>query len=371
MVKTPVVIDSKRDSSFWPLFFKAGALSLLFASLMLLVTGLVVGGWGYWQWQKFSVAANLDQATFLDQVKNGWHSSPLTEKNHKNILLLGLDSTEERSGSTTLTDTIMLLSIDFEQGLVSTLPLPRDLWSETYQTKINALYVYGQDRYPDKPEQFTREVIENLTGLPIHHTIILTLDQLETLIDLVGGVEIKVKQGFTDALYPRVGVDVLRETDPAILYETVIFESGNQQLSGKRALQYIRSRQSNDEQGHDLARGVRQQEVITALLGQLTNAKLLIRKPELASKLYNFYDRNFAVSLPLKELVATVKAILPHRKTLSFANHQLTTTADDPIAGVLSNPPRLPAYQYQWVYLINNKQQFQTAVQEMLLFSHN
>jgi anionic cell wall polymer biosynthesis LytR-Cps2A-Psr (LCP) family protein len=357
--------------SFWPLFFKAALLSLVFAGLMLMITALGVGAWGYYQLQKFYRVTELDRAMFTQQIKTGLKTEPVTTQKRKNILLLGVDLADGRGNSPALTDTIMLLSINFESGKINTLPLPRDLWSDDYQTKINALYIYGLDRYPDAPEQFTTEVIEKLTGVPIHHTVVLSLNQLQQLIDLVGGIEITVDQGFTDSLYPRAGVDVTIEQDPSVLYETITFTPGRQELSGERALQYIRSRHSEDEQGHDLARGARQQQVIEALLGKLTNIKALVTNPELVGELYLFYENNFAQALPLPELISTSKTLFPHRKTLSFTSHQLTALDDDPVGGVLDNPPRLAIYQNQWVYIIVDEKQFQTAVQEKLLLGHN
>lgn len=354
-----------------PLFLKTALLSLGFATLMLLITFLGLGLWGYRQFHRFLTAADLNQASFIAQIKTGWQMEPTAVNGHENILLLGTDATADRTGLPTLTDTIILLSINLENGQINTLPLPRDLWSDAYQTKINALYVYGQDRYPDAPERFTTEVVQQMTGIPIQHTIVLSLDQLRELIDLVGGVEINVEQGFTDPLYPRSGVDVTTETDPKILYETIVFEPGKQLLSGTRALQYIRSRHSEDEQGHDLARGARQQQVISALMTKLTNYKTLFLHPEMAGQLYLFYQQDFGRSMSLPELVATVKQLLPQRKNLKITSHQLTDINDDPVNGVLDNPARSATYQYQWVYTLTDQQKFQTLVQEKLILGNN
>jgi LCP family protein required for cell wall assembly len=356
---------AKSALSFWPLFFKAAGLSLVFAILMLTMTALGVGVWGYGQFQQFLSSAGLSQAEFIEPVKSGWNQRPTVTEGHKNMLVLGVDNTAERGEVPALTDTMMLASINTESGVINTLPLPRDLWNQDYQTKINALYAYGLDRYPEKPEQFATEVLGEMTGVTIHHTFVLSLEQLQELVDLVGGVTIEVKQGFTDPLYPREGVDITSETDPAVLYETVSFEAGQQELNGKQALQYIRSRHSEDEQGHDLARGARQQQVIEALMAKLTNYKLLVTQPKLAGKLYRFYEENFSQELPLTEIVSTGRALIPHRRTLAFQSHQLTTT-EDSSQGVLDNPPRLAAYQYQWVYVIGDQQEFAKIIQEKL-----
>lgn len=352
--------------TFWPLFWKAALLSLLFAAMMLLVTAFGFGVWGYGKFRQFLHTASVSQRSFMTQIKTGWQAAPVNTRGHKNLLILGTDSVEGRGDVPPLTDTMMLISINLDRGTINTLPLPRDLWSETYQTKINAFYAYGFDRTPEQPEQFSTTAISELTGVPIHHTLILSLNQLETLIDLVDGVEITVATGFTDPLFPRQGVNVATERDPAKLYESITFVSGPQTLSGQRALQYIRSRHSEDEQGHDLARGQRQQQVIAALLAKLTNYKALIANPKLAGELYHLYERDFSQALPLSELVSTAHALLPHRGTLTFASQQLTDIDDDPVNGVLDNPPLSARYQNQWVYVIDDEPKFQAAVQNQL-----
>ena len=356
----------KPPLTFWPLFIRAGLLSLLFTAIMLAITAVGLGIWGYSQFRQFTQVADITADNFMSQVRTGWQQSPTTTDGYKNVLILGTDSTSDRGDIPALTDTMMVLSINSEKGVINTLPLPRDLWNEAYQTKINALYAYGLDRYPNTPEQFAAEVITEMTEVPIHHTFVLSLAQLKELIDLAGGVEINIEQGFTDPLYPREGVDVTTVTDPELLYQTVTFEAGSQSLSGEQALQYIRSRHSEDEQGHDLARGARQQQVIEALLTKLTNYKLLVTQPELAGKLFRFYDDYFSTALPLSEFVSTGKSLIPHRRSLSFTSHQLEDIDDNPAEGVIDNPPRSTDYQYQWVYVITDQQQFSQVVQEKL-----
>ena len=360
----------QSELSLWTLFWQTSFLAIGIAAVMLLITALTLGLWGYGRFRQFLSAAGISQSEFISQVKLGWQTAPVADNGSKNLLVLGTDSTTERGDVPPLTDTMMLVSIDFQHGKINTLPLPRDLWSEAYQTKINALLTYGLDRYPDKPERFPQEVLTEITDLPIHHTVVLSLDQLKTLIDLIGGVKIKVAQGFTDTQYPRAGVDVTTERNPAILYETVTFQAGEQLLTGERAIQYIRSRHSEDEQGHDLARGARQQQVIEAVIAQLTNPKLLIAQPKIAGEVFRFYEQNFGQVLPLFELVSTAKALFQALNPITFHSHQLTDIDDDPVNGVIDNPPISRRYQNQWVYIIPDQAKFVNQIYQAF-FSQN
>jgi anionic cell wall polymer biosynthesis LytR-Cps2A-Psr (LCP) family protein len=370
MKKSPPREKLVKPLSVWTMFWKAGLLSLFITLVMLLITGLILGLWGYGKFRQFLSAAEVSQTKFINQVKAGWRSEPTQTEGFKNLLVLGTDSAQERGDVPPLTDTMMLVSINLSSGEINTLPLPRDLWNEDYQTKINALYAYGAEHNPDKPEQFPATVITQMTGVPIHHTLILSFTQLKELVDLVGGVEVNIENGFTDTQYPREGIDVTTERDPAVLYETITFESGQQTLTGARVLQYIRSRHSEDDQGHDLLRGARQQQVIAAVVAKLTNPVTLIRDPRLAGKLYLYYEQNFSQYLPVTELISTVKALLPHRDTLAFQSHQLTDIDDDPDNGVLENPPQSWRYQNQWVYLVNDEAKFKSVI-DKAFFAEN
>ena len=358
--------QDKYSNNLWFLFLNTNLMAMSIAFVMLLITAIGIGIWGYSKLLRFEKSAGITLKELKNTVQIGLEQNPTETNNHKNILLLGVDSVVGRGDVPPLTDTIMLISLNLKTGEINTLPLPRDLWSEKYQTKINALYFYGLDRYPNEPEKFTQETIEELTDTPIHHTIVLSLDKLEELIDSVNGVTIDIPKGFIDPEFPRSGVDVTVERDPAILYETVEFKAGTQTLSGERALKYIRSRHSEGDEGTDISRGERQQIVIKALFTQLLDLKQYVKEPELAGALYKFYETSFSEVFPLEEIVSTVKTIIPVRENIMFSSHQLSTTKDNPQTGALDNPRPSYIYQNQWVYTINNEDLFRQEIKEAL-----
>lgn len=368
-VKKTAVTDKNAaiPLSLSQLFLKSTALALGITGVMLLITALIVGAWGYSKFNKFVKNTGIPRKEFIAQLKTGWNQEPIATKDHKNFLILGLDTLIGRGDIPALTDTMMLVSVDLEDATVSTIPLPRDLWSEDYQTKINALYHYGKDRYPENPEQFATEVIEEMTGLEIHHTVVVSLNQLERLIDQFDGIEIDVKQGFIDSEFPRTGIDVTRVRDPKILYETIVFEAGPQTMDGETALKYIRSRKSENDQGHDLARSNRQQEVISALLKKLTDLGVYIADPKMAGELFSFYNENFSNQLSFEEIISTAKTLYPKRSDINFSSENFSTTTEDPRGGVIDNPKPSYKYQNQWVYVITNPVTFKQEVKEKLI----
>ena len=309
----------------------------------------------------------MTNAALYREVKSGLDSLPKQTDFRKNILILGVDSVANREGDPVLTDTIMVVSINFKTGKVSLLSFPRDLWSEKYLTKINALYVYGDQFYPGQPEKLTAEVVSELSGLPIHHTFVVSLDMVAQLIDTVGGVEVAIPESFTDSQFPRSDVPI-DSTDPAILYETVTFEQGTEVLSSARALQYIRSRKSaSEEQGTDLARSQRQQQVITALFKKITSPAVLTNNKVLGQLLL-WYQTHFAGEMALSEAVATARYLLPYilgrSQSIQVESYSLSVYPDT-TAGVIEHPnPRL--YQNNWVYIVRDLVALQAEIKTYL-----
>jgi anionic cell wall polymer biosynthesis LytR-Cps2A-Psr (LCP) family protein len=87
-------------------------------------------------------------------------------------------------------------------------------------------------------------------------------------VDLVGGIDVTVPFGFTDTMYPIAG----KENDTCdgdlqflCRYKTVEFKQGISHMDGVRALEYVRSRHSEGEEGTDFARSRRQQDVLLAI----------------------------------------------------------------------------------------------------------
>ncbi|HYD35331.1 MAG TPA: LCP family protein [Vitreimonas sp.] len=351
-------------------FIAAQLLTLLFVVIFLAITFLAVALFAYHRLTTFTTAAGTTPRQLYQTLTTGWNQTPIHTNHHKNVLLLGVDTLQTRGDVPPLTDTMMLVSVNLETGQIRSLPLPRDIYSEDFQTKINALYAYGRDRYPTEPERFSKEVIEQLTGVPIHHTVLISMDQVAQVIDMLGGIEVSVETAFIDPLFPRSDVDVTTERDPAKLYETVEFKAGPQTMNGATALKYIRSRHSMGDEGDDNARARRQQQVIKAILAKATDPNL-IKQPKKLGQLYQFYQTQFGRAVSIEEGLATAKSLWPHKDAITYTGNSLSVYPDDP-QGVLINPPLTARYQNQWIYQVRDSEQFKLEVAQKLgLNVHN
>jgi LCP family protein required for cell wall assembly len=344
-------------------FSKAILFTFLFLFIFLVISGVGVGIYAYSKLHTFVTEAHESLPTIMETFQSGWKATPQQTDGHVNFLILGTDELANRGNNSTLTDTIMLASLDLTTGKVSLYSLPRDLWHVGYQTRINALYEYGKEKYPNEPQRFTTEVVSELTGVTIHHTIVISLSHLGQLVEKVGGIDVNIPQTFTDPLFPREDVDVTIEHDPNKLYKSITFTAGNEHMDGTRVLEYVRSRHAEGDQGTDDARANRQQQVILALVSKLKEKNFYYDVARLG-QLYSFYQQSFSKYLPLKEAISVGHAVLPQIKNLSFTESSPSIFPQEQ-TGVITHPP-VKKYQNQWVYEVRDPAAFQAEVHQKL-----
>ena len=204
---------------------------------------------------------NQESPSFLSQVGSLTHAFRDNPSDHLkktgegriNILLLGRAG--ESYPGKNLTDTIILASIDTEKHKVGLISLPRDLYitldDERVSAKINSLYQYGLNQ--NRSTDIIKKAASEITGEPIHYTLILDFDGFEKIIDTFGGINVEVMRDIYDERYPGKNYS----------YETFELKKGWQTLDGKTALKYVRER--HDDPEGDFGRAKRQQQVISAL----------------------------------------------------------------------------------------------------------
>lgn len=230
--------------------------------------------------------------------------------NRVNILFLGIAGADHEGPN--LSDSIVVASYDLKDNHLTTISVPRDVWSETLHDKINSAYAYGEAKKKESGFILAKAEVEIITGQPIHYAIVINFDQFEELIDFLGGVEINVENSFVDKEFPITGRENdLCEDDPEYKcrYKTVSFTKGLAIMDGQTALNFVRSRHAESFEGTDFAREQRQQKVIEAIKNKLitfTKKFSLIQY----KKLYDLMDKlikrdinNQQVAIILKNIV--------------------------------------------------------------------
>lgn len=233
-----------------------------------------------------------------------------------NVLLIGVDKLPWRTA--TLTDAMMVVSMDPVGKTVSMLSLPRDLVGvplgngDVYGPKLNSLMSYADRNEADFPEGGVvalQEAVAALLGIPIHYYARIDFYGFVDIVDAVGGVDVKVTDGFSDPLYtsfghPKPGWSI---------------SAGNHHLGGIDALAYARARKGTGES--DFTRAGRQQQILLALRDAVTrDGSLLWELPRLLELVGNLVTTNLPVDrLPTLAAIADeigddaiVRAIIRH-----------------------------------------------------------
>lgn len=181
-----------------------------------------------------------------------------------NFLVTGIDYTATDSSAGTnrgkLTDVIMVVQLNLEEGSANVLQIPRDTWVGTNVSstgKINA--VYGRSGL-----EGLAQVIYDQLSIPLDHYVNVNMDGFINIVDVIGGVEINVQESFT--------------------LEGVTFYPGVQTLNGLQAEKFVRERYHRS--GGDIGRLNAQRQFLAALfkkfkgisIGEVTNLVPILMK---------------------------------------------------------------------------------------------
>jgi len=171
---------------------------------------------------------------------------PFGGKDQFTVLVLGLDQKERNnSNSPQRSDTIMLFSVDLKNRAVKGLSIPRDTLTEIpgrrHPDKINAAYAFGY-------APLSIQTVSNLTGVTPDYYLVSDVGGFQTMVDLLGGVDIYVEKNMD---YDDNWQDL-----------HIHLKKGYQHLNGKQAMGYVRFR--HDRLG-DVGRMHRQQEFLKAV----------------------------------------------------------------------------------------------------------
>jgi len=174
-----------------------------------------------------------------------------------NTLVIGVDKRKGRTRSRA--DTLLLMRTDPDAGRIKYLSIPRDYRVELPgqgTQKINASFFFAG-------QAGAIRAVKQLTGVPVHHIMVIKLNRFPEMVDAVGGVTVNNPTALVDCPY-EAG-------------RSVSFPRGRIELDGARALEYARARQGAC--GGDFGRALRQQAVVASMKGQVLSPGNIWRAP--------------------------------------------------------------------------------------------
>ncbi|MBI3260800.1 LCP family protein [Candidatus Berkelbacteria bacterium] len=210
-----------------------------------------------------------------------------------NVLILGMGGPGHPGGL--LADTIMVLSVDPVNHKAAFLTVPRDLAVDypkplTGGGKINNVHAFGEERKKEVAgggPTLMKKAVSEVLDLPIHYFVRVDFKAFEKLVDTVGGVTINVEKPLYDPLYPAPNM---------IDYEPFSIAAGVQNLNGKTALKYARSRESTS----DFDRSRRQIQLLLALKEKVLSLNIL-GNPRKVNEIATTLGGHLRTDLSIKE----------------------------------------------------------------------
>jgi polyisoprenyl-teichoic acid--peptidoglycan teichoic acid transferase len=189
------------------------------------------------------------------------------------ILLLGIDQRAEEAAAhvPSRSDTMIVLTIDPRAKRAALVSIPRDLVVAVPghgMQKINTAHFWGETDHPGSGPELAKETVEQTFGIRVDYYARVDFLAFQRLVDAVDGVVIDVPRPILDDAYPTPDYGIQRIYIPA----------GPQWMDGTRALEYARSRHSEN----DFARQSRQRQVILAAEQRLFQPSTLLKLPALA-----------------------------------------------------------------------------------------
>ena len=205
-------------------------------------------------------------------------------KDRVNVLLTGIDYSEEREGRTDFrTDTIMLLSVNFAAGEVDMISVPRDSYANIAYTdtkwKINGAYMSAGGREGNGFACMMQTVSDCLGGVPIDYYVAVEMQAVKDIADIIGGVWYEVDYEFT--------------------MNGRHYDKGYQFLDGQGVLDYLRLRKGVTSSS-DIYRIERQQRLLMEVFGQMKDASMIEKIPEM----YRALEPQIMTNLNFEQIVA-------------------------------------------------------------------
>jgi len=197
-----------------------------------------------------------------------------------NILVMGMDASKERFESARedfRTDTMLLVTINFNTGKVDMITTPRDSYVTVTKAtgdlyKVNSAAYFGGGLCDSGFQNACDTISGVFGGIPVSYYIGVDMDGLQALVDAMGGVDYDVDIVFTG----QSGQE---------------YTKGMQHLDSTQVLDYMRERKSN---GTDVNRQERQRNMLIAIFKQLANSGQIKNLPNIYQSLKDMVYTNLS-----------------------------------------------------------------------------
>jgi LCP family protein required for cell wall assembly len=292
--------------------------------ILILILGVVLGGWfGY---KTLKASGNIFKGNILDVFQH----VPLKQdaNGRTNILILGTSEDDPGHQGASLTDSMMILSVDQNKKNAYMMSIPRDLWVKYgtacdagYEGKINSYYscegggsgTVDQDRAALTK---TGDFIGKIVGLDIQYGVNVNYTVMRDLVNAVGGITVTIEsrdpQGQMDSNFDwKCGVGDRKVTRAEVLQRCppnghyIDYPNGPVHLDAEHALYLAQARgDSAPTYGFEQSnfdREKNQQKIIKAIREKALSGGILAN-PSKVSSIIDSLGNNLRTTFEAKEV---------------------------------------------------------------------
>lgn len=234
-----------------------------------LLVGLAGAAWAYRLLH--AVSGGAAPAELIRVVRDPEGFFP---RNRVNLLIVGKDYNYTRQdiaySKNARSDTIMLLSLDLQNGSAAAISVPRDTYVQApdgVSGKINGTFARGG-------VELLKQTLERTFDIKIDHYVVLKDTAVKHIVDALGGVWVET-------------IDAMRYDD-SWGHLHIDLPKGRQFINGEQAVGFVRFRKSNEdappskEEG-DIRRTERQQQLLRAMAEQALQPNNLLRLDQIVN----------------------------------------------------------------------------------------
>lgn len=249
--------------------------------------------------------------TFRGNLLDVFLNKPLKEDaaGRTNILVLGSTDEDPNHPGNTLTDTIMVISLNQKKKEAAMFSIPRDLWVKYekgcisgYEGKINVYFYCSHEGDSKDDEQqrlkSTQKFVGDIVGLDIQYATHVNSVVVRDAVQAVGGIDVEIK-----SKDPRGIMD--RNFDGQCKYKCYLvkYTNGTHHLNGDAAMYLSMARGANGGYGlgSNFEREQNQQNVIMALQKKATSSGVL-SNPAAITKLIDSVGNNLRTNFEASEV---------------------------------------------------------------------
>lgn len=289
---------------------------------------LIIGG--FLGWKVFSNTGKIFGGNVISNIGALVNSAPLKgqETGRVNILLAGNSSDDVGHDGASLTDSIMIVSIDTKNNKAFMLSIPRDFWVNipgVGYRKINEANYWGDENgfsengYPEGGMGLLEKTIETNLEIDLHYYALINYGAFKDTVDAVGGITVTIESSDSRGLYDP--------TFQAWEGGALKLSNGPHELDGNTALKLARARGHDGGYGYsssDFVRTENQRKMLIALKNKAVSAGTLSNPLKIGNLLDSIGD-NVKTDFKLNEMMtlAGLGKKISDIKSLSFQSEDI------------------------------------------------